>query len=227
MENNVLSYHGKPELKAWAVAAAKRHRDLDMLMAGAYGAVLGDNKFHGCSVGCDAYEIIGDEVDTPHKTTAAYFGFPLWLEYLRDQLFEGLPEPDRYDFHPELKEAIPVGADLEPVRHKLAIRRMDRLIALQQMNTGHDTTPVIAAIKKAIACHEAELAGESCDLEAALSEALSVELSAAQSEELSVAWSAAAAARSIGRWAQSASYQQERDDLLAILRELDQEKADD
>src|SRR5690606_5332993 len=119
----MLTYHSDESLKQRAVEAAKRHRDQDMLLAGTYGRM--DGTFRGCSVGCDAYDITGELLaDGYHRITAEYFGFPEWLERLRDAIFEGLPNDERRDFHVRLKEAIPVGVDIEPVRHRLAIRRL-------------------------------------------------------------------------------------------------------
>ena len=161
------SYHSDPALKARAVEHAKRHRDQDMLLTGTYGKMNG--AFRGCSVGCDAYDITGTIVDAPHAITAEYFGFPVWLEHLRDVLFENLPDTERKDFHVRLKDAVPVGVDLEPVRHMLAIRRMDRLIAVQTEALSTNDGEVKAAIEQTIAalrqvrrCHGAEIGADRC-----------------------------------------------------------------
>ena len=188
-----LSYHNDPDLKARAVEQAKHHRDSDMLAAGIYGKM--DGHFKGCSVGCDAYDIKGAVVKSGcHEITAEYFGFPEWLEHLRDYLFENLSEADRRDFHVRLKEAVPVGVDLEPVRHKLTMRRLDRLIALQTEALGKNEGDVKAAIEQVIAalqqvrrCHEAESSSDHCEVDWS---------AAARSAARSAAWSAESAARS-------------------------------
>ena len=210
------TYHNDPEFKQRCVEAARHHAEIDRLRAGTYGKMNG--VFHGCSVGCDAYDITGDVVnDNPHMTTAEYFGFPAWLEYLRDQIFEGLPYAERNQFHVRLKEAVPVGVDLEPVLHKLAVRRLDRLIetqtgVLQKARNGyglHDALrKVIAAMQQVRSCHEAEIRQGHC----------TVSLSA---------WSVDAAARSARSAAESAesaasrsaAYRQEADDLIALLED--------
>jgi len=239
-----LSYHNKPELKAKAVAMARHHRGDGMLFDGSYGEIHG-GLFKGCSVGCDAYDILGyPELESPHKITAEYFGFPEWLEHLRDILFENLTEADRLHFHVDLKEAIPVGVDLEPVKHMLTIRRMDRLIYLLNADTEHDSPEVIASLEIVKRCAEAEISGDECDwaeaAEAAISAAMSakgtaesVEKSADSAKEVAIpeacssgspasaAWSAEsaswAAAESASWAAAAAAFKQERDDLFEIL----------
>ena len=173
-----LSYHNKPELKAKAVAMARHHRGDGMLLAGIYGFTEG-GLFKGCSVGCDAYDILGyPELDSPHKITAEYFGFPEWLEHLRDILFENLTEEDSLHFHVDLKEAIPVGVDLEPVKHMLTIRRMDRLTYLLKADTEHDSPEVIASLEIVKRCAEAEISGDECDWAEAAEAAISAAMSA-------------------------------------------------
>lgn len=226
-----IAYHGDPDFKARCVQAARHHAEFDRLRAGTYGEMNGG--FHGCSVGCDYYDIRGEIGDRPHATTADYFGWPQWLEHLRDRIFEGLPDGQRNDFHVRMKEAVPVGADLEPVRHKLALRRLDRLIGEQTkaLDTAADEHGLRAAIRQVItamqqvrSCHEAEIGGNACDISAAWSAAES-----ARSAAWSTAWSAARSARSAwsarsAAWsaaesAWSAAWSAETDDLIALLQE--------
>ena len=103
----MTSYNNNPEFKKKAIEAAIRHRDMDMLMSGTYGNI--DDGFKGCSIGCDAFDITGGIAGDPHKTTADYFGFPLWLERLRDSIFEGLGKADRSNWHIDIKKSIPIG----------------------------------------------------------------------------------------------------------------------
>ena len=191
------TYHNDPEFKQRCVEAAKRHATLDRLRAGTYGEMKGG--FHGCSVGCDAYDITGDIVGhNPHMITAEYFGFPPWLEYLRDQIFEGLSEGERNHFHVILKMAVPVGVDLEPVLHKLTIRRLDRLIetqteALKLAGKTHGLRSileeVIAVMWQVRSCHEVEI--EQGHHTANRSEAASAVSAARSAAERSAAeWSA-------------------------------------
>ena len=219
-----VSYHNDPELKAKAVAAAKKHRDADMLVAGTYGRVNGG--FKGCSVGCDAFDITGEVHPNPHHVTAQYFGFPEWFEHLRDVVFEGLPESDRRDFHVRIKESAPVGVDLEPVKHQLAIRRMNRLIDLHA-----DNKKLTTALERVRDCHQSALNNEpDIDWKGAESAARLAARSAgcwsAESAARSAGWSAESAAWSAGwsaGWSAesaawlagwSAAWQQEANDLL-------------
>jgi len=201
---NVLTYHNDPALKERAVEAAKQHAEIDRLRAGTYGEM--NKGFHGCSVGCDAYDITGHVVGIePHAITSEYFGFPEWLEHLRDQIFEELPEDERNDFHVRLKAAVPVGVDLEPVRHKLAIRRLDRLIEAQMQVRGGDAADqVLSALRCVRSCHEAEIGQDRCNVDWSAAE--SAARSAAESAESAAAWSARSAARSAAWKAWSAAW---------------------
>src|SRR5690606_1931968 len=125
-----LSYHNDPAVKAAHIAQAERHVAADMLIVGTYGRTDDHNAFRGCSVGCFAHEIDPHSGDF-HAVVATAAGWPEWLVYLSDALFEGLPAGERETFHVDLRRHVPVGVDLEPVLHRIAIARMDRLIALQ------------------------------------------------------------------------------------------------
>ena len=122
------SYNNDPAFKKKAVEAAIRHRDMDMLMAGTYGkdTVHG---FKGCSVGCDAFDITGGIAGDPHQTTGDYFGFPEWLERLRDSIFESLERADRLNWHVDIKQAIPIGmneSDFDQVKKDFLVWLMEQ-----------------------------------------------------------------------------------------------------
>ena len=91
----MIAYNNSQNEKDEAVARAEHHRDTGMLQAGTYGQLNGT--FHGCDVGCDAFDITGMIQKVPHQITAKYFGFPEWLEQLRDTIFEGLSQNKRVD----------------------------------------------------------------------------------------------------------------------------------
>lgn len=224
----MLTYHSDESLKQRAVEAAKRHRDQDMLLAGTYGTMNG--AFRGCSVGCDAYDITGKLLeDGYHRITAEYFGFPEWLERLRDSIFEGLPNDERRDFHVRLKEAIPVGVDIEPVRHRLAIRRLRRLIEAQEQALAEQEgelksviEQVVVALRQVRRCHEAEIGqGQRSvgDWSAARSAAESAARSAwsAWSAASSAASAAESATESAASAARSAAWKREAADLIELL----------
>lgn len=181
------------------------------------------------------------------RITAEYFGFPEWLKMLRDAILGGLPDDERRDFHVRLKEAIPVGVDIEPVRHRLAIRRLDRLIEAQEQALAEQEGELKSAIEQVVAalhqvrrCHEAEIEQGQCsvgDWSTAWSTAWSAawlaarlaelaawpgESSLARSAELaarSAAWSAEpSSARSAAESAaESAAWKREAADLIELL----------
>ena len=220
MSNN-LSFFNDQAIKNRHIEQAKRHYELDMLVTGTYEYIQNDF-FRGCSVGCFAHEIkpnFKSEAIDPHQIVAEYLNLPEWLIRLQDTIFEGLPPDERKEWHVQLAEAIPVGKDLEPVRHLLAIRRVNRLITLQQkmLNNRLSVKPVIEQVIAALIlvreCHEAELNKNTCDWKTAESAARAAESAAAES---AAAWSARFAA-----WSpvDSAAYLQERNDLLTLLRQ--------
>jgi len=183
---NILSYHNDPAVKAYHVAQAKHHLAADMLLSGTYAEGDGAD-FRGCSIGCMAHDIDPTR-DDYHALVAEHAGWPEWLARLNDTIFEGLPKGERERFHV---------TNLEPVRHQLALRRIDRLIALQTGNVGKHgeaidavITRTLAALQQVRRCHEAEIGGNVCEI--------------SESAAWSAAWSA---------------YKQEAADLLALLSE--------
>lgn len=191
------AYHGDPAIKAKYINRIRAHRAAEHLTQGIGWEDDGD--IRGCAVGCtlDAYD---------HSRYPIELGLPEWLAYLEDAIFEGLPADEAQTWPESFLEAIQPGADVEPVRHQLALRRIDRLIDAQNGAVSkHDKsidaviTQTVAALRQVRRCHEAELGGNTCDWSAA---ELAAEL-------------AAESARS----AESAR-QQESSDLLELLREV-------
>lgn len=113
----VLTFHGRPEIKAFFVSRARSHREADEIVKGQYWQ---DGK--GCAVGC---LIHGDR----HAQLAEELGIPLQMAYLIDHLLEGQPNEPAKDFPVRFVEAIPVGVDLEPV--------MDRFFLALLSNPQH------------------------------------------------------------------------------------------
>jgi len=138
--SKILSYHNDPKVKDFHVALAKKHLAQDQLVANTYGQFEWQ-KFKGCSVGCMAQDIKHDwsfapESELPHTIVAESAGWPMWLVYLNDDIFEGLPEGEREVFHVKLREAIPVGIDLEPLFWKLASIRLSKIWATFLKTSG-------------------------------------------------------------------------------------------
>ena len=160
------AFHGDPAIKAKYLARVRMHRELDHLTQGVGWESDGETK--GCAVGCtlDAYD---------HTRYPIEIGLPEWLAHIEDAIFEGLPYATAMAWPERFLTAIPVGADVEPVRHQLAIRRLDRLPAT------HLTEDVVAAINLVRGCHIAALHDLPCDWDAARSAAESAARSAARS----------------------------------------------
>ena len=210
----ILSYHGSPAVKHFHVEQARRHLATGTLLAGTYGEGSGEN-FRACSVGCMAHDIDPTRKDF-HAVVAEHAGWPEWLVRLNDAVFENLPSPERNTFHVKLREAVPVGVDLEPVLHKLAIRRLDRLIAAQTKaleakrayGVHEAIEKVIDALGKVRAYHSAYSAG-SATYSAGSADSAAYSADSARSAGYSAdsaAYSAARSADSAARSADSATY---------------------
>lgn len=180
------------------LARAERHAKQDLLLAGTYGKMNGS--FKGCSVGCDAFEIIGQEKAVQllkeesfgtglHRVVADHDGTPEWLELLRDAIFEGLPKDKRAWWHVELARSLPVGIDLDPAKHMICITILKMSLENCDRWDNAYRDVCVAAIERIIACHSAP---EKADWSAARSAARSA--ASAASAARSAAWSAASAA---------------------------------
>lgn len=204
----MLSYYNDPAIKAAHVAQAQAHYDADMLVTGTYGKET-EGGFKGCSVGCFAHEIAPERPDR-HAVVAEAAGWPIWLVHLSDQLFEGLPAGEREKFHVDLRKAVPVGVDLDPVQYHIAIARHERSIARLAGNDAPYAQQCVDALKGVIEWCRAEIAGTSSkELRSEAAQAARAAKLAAESAE----WSAAKSAR-------CAEYQAERDALFSVLRSM-------
>lgn len=180
----MLSYHNDPAVKAKYVSRFAAHRAADEVIQG-----TGFGNGRGCFVGCtlDRYE---------HRGFPLELGWPEWLARLADKIFEGMPEEDAPQFGTNLLAAVPVGVDLEPVRHRFLLTVQRRNLVRLAENKEPYAAQVRASIEQVINYLENP---------AARSEARSTE----------------SAARSAARSAESAEYLLQRDDLLSIVRELE------
>jgi len=211
----MLTFYSDPSKKQERIDRHKRHIEADRLMAGCYQDEW--NPLKGCSVGCDAIDISGDADGNCHKVVAEHDGVPEWLEHLRDAIFEGLPDSERAGWHLSLAEAIPVGADIEIVRHQLAdwmlsddgpmpeaVNHATVKYAIAQVRKYHQDC-IGDVFESDSAAESAESAARSAAWSAARSAAWSAAESAAWSAAES-AWSAAESARSAARSARSAAW---------------------
>jgi len=162
----MLSYHNDIEVKKKYVERFAKHREMDQVIQGlGYDSASS----RGCFVGCTL-----ENYD--HSRFPVELGWPQWLAHLADKIFEGLPKDEAPQFGTDLLDAVPVGVDLESVCHILAIKRIDRLIELQN---DCNIEGVLSSLKLVRVCHEAELGKNTCDWSAARSAAESAARSAA------------------------------------------------
>ncbi len=194
----MLSYHSNPELKADRILRMQAHIDADELIRG-----VGFENGRGCAVGCtlNSYD---------HKAFETELGIPEWMARLLDELHESTSDEVWPTLAIKFLKAVPVGKDLEPIKHELGIfiqkRNLARVLAL-------DTPPelkeqVASAIRQVIETHEIKLAGGIVDFETA------------RSVVWSVVWSAESEARSVESEARSETQAAELDIIANQLLKL-------
>ena len=127
----MLSYHNDPSVKEKYVARFAEHRRLDEVVQGVGFESCG-NGWRGCFVGCclDEYNHVRFEVE---------LGWPVWLARLADSIFEGLSKDEAPQFGTDLLAAVSVGVDLEPIRHAVAVHRMNALLLLPTVAVGDES----------------------------------------------------------------------------------------
>ncbi len=193
------------------VAAAKHHYEADMLMKGTYGELSGRGKkqsFNGCSVGRLAFGIDGktngERREEIHAFVADHYGYPTWLAYLQDTIFEGLPNGPKGEnskWHVQLAEAI---AKLpEDYDWGFALHRVHVAILRISYRTAGSAKE---AVQHVLELHERAGRGEDVT-EDMWSAARSAAEAAAEAAARSAAWSAA----------RSAAFEELRDAVLAAL----------
>jgi hypothetical protein len=178
-----LAYHNDPSVKDKYVNRLAEHRRLEHLTQGVGWEHNGVTK--GCAVGCTL-----EKYD--HSLYPVELGLPEWLARLEDHLFEALPKGKAEQFAIDFLTAIPVGADIEPVRHRLAIVRQEAALERLKDNKEPYADQCRNAIGLVIAWHNSELINAGQE-------------SAAESAARSAAWSAESAARSAAWSAESAA----------------------
>jgi len=204
----LLSYHNDQKVKQFYLDRILQHEIADEIVQGQYWE---DGK--GCAVGC---LIHGS--DHAKFTTTDGPGWPEWLARLCDTIFEGLPNDKAKLFPRRVVEAIPVGANLEPVKWRFAVMLMEENIKRVKSLAIDESfkKQVIDAIEQVANLNRSavvtgafdESAARSAERSAAWS-AESAERSAAWSSAwsavMSAAWSAESAARSAARSSESAA----------------------
>lgn len=229
-EKLMLSFHNDPKVKEKYLNRVKKNRELYNIIQG-----IGWKNGKGCAVGCtlESYD---------HSRYPIELGLPEWLARLEDRIFEKLPKEEAMLWPEKFLESIPVGVNVEEVRHKLAIIRMDNLINIQNEflqknpNLSSIFIKVISFINLVKNCHELELNKQYCDWSAAKAAAWAAVWSedfAAWAASWSSEWSAESAESAIwssaesaenstaraAEWsvASSAAWKKEADNLIELL----------
>ncbi len=112
------TYQNDPALKASFLAEIGKHEELDAFLKGTY-STTDKTAFRGCAIGCSIHSLNalqgkpqkGEFAD--HDRVAADLGWPLWLAYLEDNVFESLPDELSKTWPRRLAEAVPVGAVID------------------------------------------------------------------------------------------------------------------
>jgi hypothetical protein len=175
------AWHGDEAVKAKYIARVEAHRLADEIIRG-----VGWEDGKGCAVGCtfDNYD---------HARGPVEIGVPEWLMWLEDAIFEGLPYEKAILWPTQFLSAIPVGANLEPVRWQLAILRHKRQLEVLAANRE----PYAREVEQAL-----QLTVEFCEMmltETAKSLATEAAREAWSADAAEAAWSAAVSAAEAAR----------------------------
>lgn len=114
---DLITYLGNPELKAALLVEIAKHETADQIVKGTYGQMKA--VWHGCAIGCSlrSLNLIQRRVDVNAETGAharfpTELGWPLWLAYAEDNIFEQLPDDLAHTWPRRLAEAVPVGVTI-------------------------------------------------------------------------------------------------------------------
>jgi len=153
------AYLNKPELKESFVAEIKRHQEADQIVQGTYGTGTGKN-WKGCAVGCSIKSLNKLEhtkySTDDHTVYETALGMPEWLAQLEDKIFEGLLVEDAKQWPLRFSQAVPVGADLEPIKWKFCAfilsRNIERVLTLDIADSLKEE--VVSAIRGVLKLQE-------------------------------------------------------------------------
>jgi len=123
-----LSYLGSADLKSRFVVEMRRHRDEDRVVQGFYGGLDLAGRWRGCAVGCAIRSLDGLNVYTGREFGDDFgdhgalrsIGIPRWLALLIDSIHEHLSPDLAREWPLRFAEAMPVGAALSPLRHRMS-----------------------------------------------------------------------------------------------------------
>ena len=197
------AYKNDKTLKTKFLKEIKWHEEQDKIIQGTYGE--GSNgDWKGCAVGCSIHSLnrMKDKKFTTsdHSIYETELGIPEWLARLEDTIFEGLPVEEAKKWPLRFSKAIPVGANLEPVKWKFcAFILSENIERVLSLDIDEDLKKqVVDSIRGVLTLHsEAIKTGEWDE-------------SAARSAE-SAAWSAESAES-------AAAYERYADKLIELLK---------
>jgi len=178
----MLSYHNDPAVKELYQRRFATHFAANRVVQ---REVFDSESSPGCFISCTLHSY-------EHSRFPVELGWPEWLAYLADSIFEALPKEDAPQFGSDLLAAVPVGVDLNPVRFVLAIHRHAAQLKRLKDNKQPYARKCEAAITLAIDYCQAQLDGTVKGGDSATAK--------------SVAKFAAKAARSAGLAAKAARY---------------------
>ena len=184
----MLSYHNDQAVKDKYTKRFAEHRAADEVIQG-----TGFSEGRGCFVGCtlDEYK---------HSRFPEELGWPEWLAYLADTIFEGIPENEAPKFGTDLLESVPIGVNLEPVRNRFLLAIQRRNLKRIKNATSKGAGACIEAVKTVIKLLEKNEPAGSAAWLAAWSAARSAVRSAVWSAARSAAESAARSASESAEW---------------------------
>ena len=185
------AFHNSEEIKKRYLSRVAAHRKADELVRG-----IGWENGKGCAVGCTLE-------DYDHSKYESELGIPEWLARVEDCLFEGMSESKSHTWPEKFLSAIPVGADLGPIKSKfICILLQHSIQSMKAAKYDAEKFPYVkAAIDGSISAVEVMIRAQTDGgIEAARSA-----WSAAEPAAASAARSAWSAARSVARSARSAA----------------------
>ena len=163
MAETILTYRNDPAFKAAFLAELDKHAALDAFTKGTYGRMNGH--FKGCGVGCSLASINvlrGAPIlenTGQHARYPTELGWPLWLAYLEDNIFESLPDDLSKTWPARLSAAVPVGVEV-PDRVLAKILRWSLADATYGARHATDDLEVVAVVDRMIALFDRLIIGE-------------------------------------------------------------------
>ena len=196
----LIAWLGRPKLQAKYLRKMEAHRAAYHLHKGTYGEGKGPS-FRACAVGCTLSD--GDAPGRSlHMCYPDKLGWPVWLAYLQDKIFEGLPSPEEQAWPEDLMRAIPPGLP-EAVFSRIRNRFLHDMLVQQVLPlVPEEGTAIREAIFGVVALLQRCLNGEAISQDEWRSAAVAARAASAAAR----AASAAAYAADAAAYADSAAY---------------------